>query len=76
MKVIPLKSNQTEVQVGEMRILVSYQTPVAAITGEGVFKTTQKWSGTTSKHINQWLGAREATEKPQEWFDTLLDKNN
>ena len=36
-------------------ILVSYETPVAAlIPGLGYFRTAQHWSVTTSKHINQW----------------------
>ena len=73
MKVIPLKSNQTEVQVGNTRILVSYQTPVAVTSDEGTFKTEKKWSCTTTRHINQWLDGRTATEISQEWFDHLLE---
>lgn len=56
-------------------ILVSYETPVAChIEGVGYFKTSKKWSKTTSRHISQWLREAPATiaEKPQEFFDNLL----
>lgn len=76
MKVKNIGSNQTEIEVGEKTVLVSYETPVAChIQGEGYYRTEEKFSVTTSRHINKWLasnGAHEVTEKPQEFFDKLL----
>lgn len=76
MKLNPIGSNQTELTLTNVVILFSYKTPVAAIirsTGEA-FRTAHKWSRTTSKHINSWLGDMNATEKPQEYFDNLVDE--
>jgi len=48
-------SNQTEVQAHGCRVLVSYSTPVALQAPSGkYYKTDQKHSVTTSKHINKW----------------------
>lgn len=56
MKLTPLKSNMTEVEIGDKTILFSYKTPVAYHqAGVGYAKTNKYWSVTTSKHINQWL---------------------
>lgn len=72
-KIHPIGSNQTEVHIGANRFLVSYKTPVAAyISGQGFFRTSQKWSVTTSKHINKWLDCAVVQTVPQhvieEWF--------
>ena len=73
MKVKQLGSNQTQVEVNDKTILVSYSTPVAAhVCGEGFFKTAKKWSTTTSRHISKWLDGAKAEEKPQEFFDNLI----
>lgn len=60
-------------------VLVSYQTPVAARSPEGgLYRTSRKWSATTSRHINQWLlhigsfPMVSTQERGQEFFDTLL----
>ena len=52
-----IASNQTEVMLADRtEILISYVTPVAArIPGRGWVRTSHKWSGTTTKHINKWL---------------------
>ena len=52
-----IASNQTEVMLADgTEILISYVTPVAArIPGRGWVRTSHKWSGTTTKHINKWL---------------------
>jgi len=56
MKLTPLKSNMTEIEIGDKTILFSYKTPVAYHqAGVGYAKTNKYWSVTTSKHINQWL---------------------
>jgi hypothetical protein len=73
MKVNSIGPNQTEiVKSNGDTILVSYSTPVAAVTDLGTFRTSKKWSNTTSRHINAWLDGAEAQEKPQEFFDNLL----
>ena len=53
-----LASNMTEVTIGDKMILFSYRTPVAYHeVGKGYFRTNKKWSVTTSKHINKWIGS-------------------
>jgi len=74
MKLNPIKSNMTEVELTDgTSVLFSYKTPVAACMGDGTgfFRTSKKWSKTTSSHINQWLAGAKANEKPQEFFDAL-----
>jgi hypothetical protein len=71
MNLKPIASNKTELTLGDgTQVLFSYETPVACwIQGE-YFKTSKKWSNTTSRHINSWVHL--ATEKPQEYFDNLV----
>jgi hypothetical protein len=74
MKLKVLGSNMTQVEVGKYRVLFSYETPVAAFDSSGkAFKTSQKFSSTTSKHISKFLGsdAKTAEEKPQSFFNSL-----
>ena len=67
MKKLRLKqigSNKTELtyrnENGEdITILFSYQTPVAGYDEHGAFRTDEKFSVTTSKHINQYLGGKD-----------------
>lgn len=72
MKLNPIGPNQTEIDTGKMLVLFSYKTPVAAMTNGGVYRTEEKHSNTTSRHINAWLDGRNAEVKPQAWFDALL----
>lgn len=74
MKVRNIESNQTEIEANGKLILVSYSTPVAAFVDGKPYRTATKYSATTSRHINQWLGAsrEQSEEKPQEFFDNLL----
>ena len=64
MKIKPNGPNQTiVVSPDNHEVLYSYETPVAIITGSNKpFKTDQKWSVTTSKHINKFLGNFESAE--------------
>jgi hypothetical protein len=80
MKVKSLGSNKTELELTDLRILVSYQTPVAAIryNGTGALRTSEFHSVTTSKHINQWLkdngyNPNEVPKMDQEYFNHLLE---
>lgn len=52
--------------------LFSYETCVAVTTGNGkTYKTSKKWSKTTSKHINMYLNSTEAQEIDQSFLDTM-----
>jgi len=73
MKVTSLGANKTEISTDRATIFVSYKTPVAAIVNGNAYRTEQKWSVTTSKHITQWLNGRTADSQPQAFFDALLD---
>jgi len=80
MKLTPIGSNKTQVTFdlwnGPMDILFSYRTPVAARLPSGRFlRTNQKFSVTTSKHINQWLRANNAEDieaVPQSRIEELV----
>ncbi len=75
MNINPIGANQTELTVAnggdKTTILFSYKTPVAANISGKFYKTEQKWSRTTSKHISRWLGDVAAEIKPQSFFDNL-----
>ena len=74
MKLIPIASNQTELEIGNgVLVFFSYKTPVAAfIPGQGYIRTSEKWSRTTSKHINKWLRGYASTDVDQSVLDTLV----
>jgi hypothetical protein len=71
MKIRVIGANQTELEIkGGDVVLFSYNTPVAIRSTAGAFKTDQRWSNTTQRHINKW-GGKDWPTKPQEWFDGL-----
>ena len=75
MKLTPIASNMTEVDMGDVVVMFSYSTPVAALVkGDGYYRTEKKWSMTTSRHINKWLNGIKASEAPQDFFDNLTAK--
>ncbi len=73
MKLRKIASNVTEITLANsVTLLFSYNTPVAVhIPGEGYYRTSKKWSVTTSKHITQWAGKKVTAEKDQSYFDAL-----
>lgn len=72
MKLTPIASNMTELRLNDgTMVLFSYRTPVACAVNGTFFRTSYKWSRTTSKHINKWLCGSKAEEKPQEYFDNI-----
>ena len=75
MKLRKIANNQTVIETAFYEILVSYETPVACYSREtGTYhRTEQKWSATTSKHINAWLNGAGAMEQKQKFFDELLN---
>ena len=74
MKLTQIGSNQTEITTARgNRVLYSYETPVAAWTEQGAFRTAEKFSVTTSKHINKYLGGKDVgTVVEQKWFEGLV----
>jgi len=75
MKLKPIKSNMTEIEVDNATVMFSYSTPVAAHIDGEFYRTEQEHSVTTSRHINQWLDGAitdVVIVKPQGWFDNLL----
>lgn len=76
MKIIELGNNQTELLTNHgHRILYSYETPVAGFSPEiGYFKSTEHYSRTTSKHINQYLKGVNAVLLPPEAIEELFTK--
>ena len=75
MKIKQLAPNQTEIHKNDGTIIfVSYETPVAAFDA-GVAKwlrSTEKYSVTTSKHINKWLSGLNTETVPQAQIDALM----
>ena len=73
MELIPLGANRTQINLknGDS-VFFSYRTPVACLTENGYYRTSKKWSVTTTRHINKWLDGVLAKEQPQEYFDSLV----
>ena len=72
MKLSPIQSNLTELDVGGLLVLFSYETPVALRNRGQYYKTDKKWSNTTTRHVNKWLDGAEALPVEQSYFDELL----
>ena len=74
MKLNPIGSNMTEVEVNGKSIMFSYQTPVAGYDDQGAFRTSTKYSVTTSKHINKYLGGKDVGRVvEQSYIDNLVN---
>jgi hypothetical protein len=73
MKLDKTGPNTTELTLANgTTVFFSYKTPVAAfVSGRGLLRTDTRYSVTTSKHLNQWLDGRDATEVPQAELDSL-----
>ena len=73
MKLYQKGSNQTELDLGFAQVFFSYSTPVAArLTDGSLVRTDERYSVTTTKHINKWLNGCEALIVPQDRIDCLL----
>ncbi len=56
MKLKKIGNNETEITTKEgVQLFFSYETLVAARTMKNVYVTENKYSNTTTKHINKWL---------------------
>ena len=74
MKLRQVKSNVTELTIGETTIMFSYQTPVAGYDDQGAFRTDQHYSVTTSRQLNQYLGGKEVGRiVPQDYINSLVE---
>lgn len=74
MRIQSLAANQTVITLSSgCEVFFSYETPVAAIFDGVSYKTDRKYSTTTTRHINAWLGnsGKNAIVKPQSYFDLL-----
>ena len=72
----PIASNMTELTVGDVTILFSYQTPVAGWDDGGAFRTSKRYSVTTSKHINKYLGGKDIGRKvEQDFIDEIITRD-
>jgi hypothetical protein len=73
MKIKHLAANQTELHKSDGTIVfVSYDTPVAAYSDGQWMRSSQKYSVTTSKHVNKWLSTLDAVTVPQKQIDALM----
>ncbi|NDB61161.1 hypothetical protein EB001_22380 [bacterium] len=74
MKLVPHGSNQNVLIFDNgIKVLFSYQTPVAAFHPiKGWLRTDKKFSNTTSKHINKWLAGLNASTISQSFLDNLV----
>ena len=73
MKVRNIGSNMTELAIGQTRIMFSYSTPVAGQDDEGLFRTDQRYSNTTSRHINKYFGGKDVGRVVTEaYIDSLI----
>ena len=73
MKIKQIASNTTELDLGFTQVFFSYETPVAArLTDGSLVRTEERYSVTTTKHINKWLDGCEALTVSQDRIDCLL----
>jgi hypothetical protein len=74
LKLKPIASNMNLIDTPDLIVLFSYSTPVACYDKRSLdyYRTSKKWSMTTSRHINKWLDGVQAKEMPQDYFDNLL----
>jgi len=73
MKIKQIASNMTELDLGFAQVFFSYETPVAArLTDGSLVRTDERYSVTTTKHINKWLEGCDALTVSQYRIDCLL----
>ena len=73
MKLKQIGSNMAELDLGLVQVFFSYETPVAARLTDGtLIRTDERYSVTTTKHINKWLQGCEALTVPQDRISFLL----
>jgi hypothetical protein len=73
MKLKPIGSNMTELNINGISILFSYETPVAGYDSNGAFRTNEHYSSTTTRHINKYLGKGTGRLVSQEFINNLVN---
>lgn len=75
LKLKPIGPNQNELILPNgNRIFFSYETPVAAFVKErGYIRSEKKYSVTTSRHINQWLGSHAYEIVSEYGIESLME---
>jgi len=74
MNLKPIASNMTQLTLANgIKVLFSYETPVACELNSGYYRTAKKWSQTTTKHINKWLAGNVATPADQAFFYDIVN---
>ena len=77
MKLKQIGSNMTELDLGFAQVFFSYETPVAACLIDGtLIRTEERYSATTTKHINKWLNGCDCQTVPQVRIDCLLTSSS
>lgn len=72
MKLCEIGPNQIVMIVRGNYVLCSYNIPVAAhVPSIGYFRTTKKFSKTTTRHINNWLDGINALCVTQDSIESL-----
>jgi hypothetical protein len=74
MKLYPQNTNSVMVEFKNgIQVLFSYQTPVAAfIPGEGYLRSSNKFSNTTTRHINAWMGKESTKTIDQHKLESIV----
>lgn len=84
MKIKSIGANKTELELRDLKLLISYETPVCMISYGSVstaaLRTSEFHSVTTSKHVNQWLRDNgfdpdQVPTMAQEFFDKFMEDN-
>lgn len=71
---IEISANCHELQKSNgARVLFSYGAPVAAfIPGKGFVRTVEKYSVTTTRHVNAWIGGHFCPTVKQSEIEALV----
>jgi len=73
MKLKQIAANVTELTINDTNVMFSYETPVAGWNDDGAFRTDEKFSVTTTKHINKYLAGASANIVPQKWIESIVN---
>lgn len=76
MKLKQIAANVTELTINDTNVMFSYETPVAGWNDNGAFRTNEKFSVTTTKHINKYLaglGVIKANYVTQKWIESIVN---
>ena len=71
MKLRKIGSNMSTMTLSGTEVLFSYATPVAYRSGGRYYVTDEKFSVTTTRHVNKWTTANRETV-PQAQIEALV----